>query len=248
MIFNYFEQFDLVAFFSIPLLGITISKLAIYLIFALGIFAFLFSVTRIQWTLYPSNWQATMEMTYEFLYGMIKSQVGKSGVVYFAIIADLFLWIVCLNMLGMFPFGFTVTSHIATTGGLALAVFIGIQVIGIVIHKLKFLQLFLPSGVPTWLIPIIPLIEFVSYMFRVFSLAVRLIANMTSGHLLIHIFAGFSWKMLTHGGLVLLLFPVAFLIVFFLTGVEIGISLLQGYVFTILVCIYLVDVIYSHHD
>jgi ATP synthase subunit 6 len=248
LILNFFEQFDLVAFFTLPLVGITISKLSIYLLFAIAIFLFLFGATRIQWTIFPSNWQSIMELTYEFLYSLIKSQIGKAGLVYLVLIADLFLWIACLNMLGMFPFGFTVTSHIATTGGLALAIFIGIQLIGIVIHRLKFLQLFLPNGAPTWLIPIIPVIEFMSYSFRVLSLAVRLIANMTSGHLLIHIFAGFCWKILTYGGFIILLFPVAFIIVFFLTGMEIGISLLQAYVFTILVCIYLVDVIYSHHE
>jgi len=246
MIHNFFEQFDLVAFFS--LFGVTISKLSITLMFAVAIFFFFFYIIRIQWTIFPSNWQSMLELSYEFLYGLIKAQIGKPGLVYFAIIADLFLWIVCLNMLGMFPFGFTATSHIAITGGLALAVFIGIQVIGVVIHKLKFLQLFLPNGAPTWLLPIIPLIEIMSYMFRVFSLGIRLIANMTSGHLLIHIFAGFCWKMLTYGGMLLLLFPVTFFIVLFLTGMEMGISMLQGYVFTILVCIYLVDVIYSHHD
>lgn len=242
---NFFEQFEIASFFN--LFGISFNKISLFLLFALAIFGFFYAITKIQWNIFPNNWQSVIELVYEFIYGLVQNQIGKQGAVYFVLIADIFLFIVGLNMLGMFPFGFTVSSHIATTGGLALAIFIGIQIIGATISGWKFLAIFIPGGVPMWLVPIIPLIEFVSYSFRVVSLAVRLIANMISGHLLIHIFAGFAWKMLTHGGLLYLLFPIIFGIVFFLTGMEMGISILQGYVFTILTCIYLVDVMHSHH-
>lgn len=257
-----FEQFQLYSFFDF---FTSWTKTSFFLIIAL--FVFFFYYTTIlnlkpadlaksnSWELaryFPrrkdSHLQIIMELIYDFLYQLVKTYIGKKGLVFFPIIADVFLWIVCLNLLGMIPYGFTVTSHIATTGGFALAVFLGIQIIGIVIHRWKLLQIFLPNGAPMWLIPIIPLIEAMSYSFRVFSLAIRLIANMTSGHLLIHIFAGFSWTMIQSGGFLLVLFPVAFALVFALNGLEMGISLLQGYVFSILVCIYLSDVIHNKHD
>lgn len=246
MYLSVFEQFELVHLFDF--LIIPVNKHAVYLVLFFLLTAWIFKNIKANWTFFPSNWQSFIEMLYEFLYGLVKEQSGKQGVVYFVLIADLFIFIGFLNILGMFPFGYTATSHIATTGGLALSIFIGIQIIAIVIHKEKFLELFLPKGAPLWLLPIIPVIEFISYLFRVFSLAVRLISNMISGHLLIHIFAGFSWKLLINGGLLLLLFPIAFGIVFFLTGLEMGIALLQAYVFTLLVCIYLVDALYGHAD
>lgn len=246
MYLSVFEQFELVRLFDI--LFISFSRHSVYMILFFLLITWIYKNIKMNWTLFPSNWQSFLEMLYEFLYGLIKEQSGKQGVVYFVLVADLFIFVAVLNILGMFPFGYTATSHIATTGGLALSIFIGIQVIAVTIHKEKFLELFLPKGAPVWLLPIIPVIEFISYLFRVFSLAVRLISNMISGHLLIHIFAGFSWKLLINGGVLLLLFPIAFGIVFFLTGLEMGIALLQAYVFTLLVCIYLVDALYGHAD
>jgi len=246
MLFNYFEQFELVHLISI--FSFPIVTPVIYLVLMGCGFGLIYVVLAPHLLVCAQGFQTVMELIFEFLYGLVKSQLGSRGMVFFPVIAFLFLWIVGLNLLGMFPFGFTVTSHVATTGGLALGVFVGIQLIGLVIQKIKFFQLFLPAGTPMWLVPVLPLMEFISYSFRVFSLAIRLIANMTSGHLLIHIFAGFSWQMLIQGGILLVLFPIAFALVFFLTGLEMAISCLQGYVFTILVSIYLVDVIYGHGD
>lgn len=243
---NFFEQFELISIFS--LLGLKMTNTSLYLLIALGAIVTYYALVSLRWQIFPQGWQSSFELLYDFIFSLLKSQVGKKGLVYFPIVIALFLWVIFLNVLGMFPFGFTVTSHIAVTGGLALSVFIGIQVIGIVILRLEFLQLFLPNGAPMWLLPIIPVIEIISYSFRVFSLAIRLIANMVSGHLLIHIFAGFAWKMLVNGGLLYILFPLTFAIVFLLTGMEMAIAFLQGYVFTILVCIYLVDVIYGHGE
>lgn len=246
MSINYFEQFELVHVINIFSFPIVLP--VIYLVL-MGLLLGLMYIGLVPKVLVcAQGFQTVMELVFEFLYGLVKSQLGIRGMVYFPMIAFLFIWIVGLNLLGMFPFGYTVTSHVATTGGLALGIFIGIQIIGFVIQKIKFFQLFLPAGTPVWLVPVLPLMEFISYSFRVFSLAIRLIANMTSGHLLIHIFAGFSWQMLIQGGILLVLFPIAFALVFFLTGLEMAISFLQGYVFTILVSIYLVDVIYGHGD
>jgi F-type H+-transporting ATPase subunit a len=149
-------------------------------------------------------------------------------------------------MIGMIPYTFTVTSHLIITFGLGLATFIGITIVALREHKLHFFAFFLPGGAPLAMAPFLVIIEFISYMFRGISLSIRLFANMMAGHTLLKILAGFSWTMLSLGGIfyVLQLFPL--LVVFALTGLELGIAFLQAYVWTVLVCIYLNDAIHLH--
>jgi F-type H+-transporting ATPase subunit a len=145
------------------------------------------------------------------------------------------------NVLGMFPFTFTFTSHIIVTFALAAVVFIGVTVIGFVRHGATFLKLFVPSGVPPFLLPLLVVIEVLSYLTRPISLSVRLFANMMAGHTMLKVFGGFVVALGFLGGWAPLAFVVA------LTGLEIGIAFLQAYVFTILTCIYLNDAIHLHH-
>ncbi len=258
MICTPFEQFELYSTLSF---GIEWTQPIIYMLIALGLSLYLFfvgiSVVRVKSKDYWQRgwfyaryemWQQGFEFIYEFLHQLVTTYLGKRGLVYFPIIGSIFIWVLLLNILGMMPFGFTVTSHIATTGGFALAIFIGINIIGIVIHRIKLFSLFLPDGVPMWLYPFLPLIEFISYIFRVVSLAVRLIANMIAGHLLIHIFAGFAWGMLTSFSILILVAPIIFCIVVALNGLEFGICLLQAYVFVTLISIYLTDVVNNSHE
>jgi len=146
----------------------------------------------------------------------------------------------------MIPYSFTVTSHIIVTFGLALGIFIGINVIGFSYHGLHFFSLFLPQGAPLALSPFLVLIELISYVFRVISLAVRLFANMMSGHALLKIISGFVWTMMSMGGLMIIVSLLPLAIIFALTGLELAIAFLQAYVFTLLVCIYLNDAIHLH--
>jgi ATP synthase subunit 6 len=253
-----FEQFELYSTFSFLTEW---TQVVLYMLLAIGILLYFFfigiGITRTQLSASWQNgwfyaryhwWQHALEFIYEFAHQLVSTYLGKRGLVYFPVIGAIFLWVLFLNLLGMMPFGFTVTSHIATTGGFALAIFIGINIIGIVIHKVKLFSLFLPDGVPMWLFPFLPLIEFISYIFRVVSLAVRLIANMIAGHLLIHIFAGFAWGMLTSFSFLVVVAPVIFCIVVALNGLEFGICLLQAYVFVTLISIYLTDVVNNSHD
>jgi ATP synthase subunit 6 len=154
---------------------------------------------------------------------------------------------VLTNLIGMIPYSFTITSHLFITFSLALTIFIGINIIAIKKHKLHFLGFFLPSGVHIALAPLLVPIEVVSYVARVFSLAIRLFANMMSGHTLLKIIAGFAWTMISFGGVwyILQLFPL--LIIIAVTVLELGIAILQAYVFTILICLYLNDAINLTH-
>jgi ATP synthase subunit 6 len=253
-----FEQFEIYSTFSILTPW---TQISFYLLLALGVYLYLFFVgiampylKQVQaWEMcwfYARKhwWQHVFEFLFIFVHQLVSTYLGKKGLVYLPIIGVIFLWVLILNLLGMMPYGFTVTSHIATTGGFALALFLGINIIGIVIHKWKLFSLFLPAGVPIWLFPVLPLIELISYVFRVVSLAVRLIANMIAGHLLIHIFAGFAWTMLLSPSMLFLIAPLLFGLVVALNGLEFGICLLQAYVFITLITIYLTDVVNNSHD
>jgi F-type H+-transporting ATPase subunit a len=148
--------------------------------------------------------------------------------------------LVC-NMIGMIPYSFTVTSHIIVTFAMALFVFVGVTIIGFAKHGVSYLKLFVPSGVPTVLLPLIVVIEIISYLSRPISLSVRLFANMMAGHTMLKVFGGFVVSLGILGGWLPLGFSIA------LTGLEILVAFLQAYVFAILTCIYLNDALHLHH-
>jgi F-type H+-transporting ATPase subunit a len=191
--------------------------------------------------LVPSRLQSMAELSYEFIANMIRENSGREGMKYFPFIFSLFMFVLFCNLIGMIPYTFTVTSHIIVTFALALVVFIGVTVIGFVRHGLHFLKLFVPSGVPMALLPLLVVIEVLSYLIRPISLSVRLFANMTAGHTMLKVFGSFVVMLGFLGGWAPLAFVVA------LTGLEVGIAVLQAYVFTILTCIYLNDALHVHH-
>ncbi len=189
----------------------------------------------------PGRLQSVGELAYEFVSGMMRDILGDSGRAYFPFVFTLFMFILAANMLGMIPYSFTVTSHIIVTFGLAAAVFIGATVIGFMKHGAGYLKLFVPSGVPSVLLPLLVVIETISYFTRPISLSVRLFANMMAGHTMLKVFAGFVVGMGILGGWI----PLAFMVA--LTGLEILVAFLQAYVFAVLTCIYLNDAINLHH-
>ncbi|WP_439814064.1 F0F1 ATP synthase subunit A [Zavarzinia sp. CC-PAN008] len=191
--------------------------------------------------LVPGRMQSMAELSYEFIANMIKENVGTAGMKYFPLIFTLFMFILFLNLLGLLPYSFTVTSHIAVTFTLAFGVFLGVTLLAIAKHGLHFFSYFLPKGLPLVLAPLIIVIEVISYMMRPISLSVRLFANMLAGHTMLKVFAGFVVALGIAGGWL----PFAFIVA--LTGLELLVAVLQAYVFTILTCIYLNDAIHLHH-
>tara|TARA_Y100001970_G_scaffold280660_1_gene389988 strand:- start:2729 stop:3463 length:735 start_codon:yes stop_codon:yes gene_type:complete len=191
--------------------------------------------------LIPGKMQLISEMLYNFISKMISDTAGKKAKPYFPFIFSLFIFILICNMLGMLPYSFTVTSHIIVTLTFAIFIFIGVTILGFTIHGFKYLKIFVPSGVPIVLLPIITIIEIISYLSRPVSLSVRLFANMMAGHTMLKVFGGFVISLGLVGGWLPLSFSVA------LTGLEILVAFLQAYVFAILTCIYLNDALNLHH-
>ena len=189
----------------------------------------------------PGKIQLISEMLYNFIGKMINDTAGKKAKPYFPFIFSLFIFVLFCNMIGMLPYSFTVTSHIIVTLAFAMFIFIGVTILGFVIHGFKYLKIFVPSGVPIVLLPIIMIIEIISYLSRPISLSVRLFANMMAGHTMLKVFGGFVISLGLVAGWLPLTFSVA------LTGLEILVAFLQAYVFAILTCIYLNDALNLHH-
>ena len=209
-----------------------ISSVAILLIFSFG---------SKKNSLLPNKIQLLAELSYSFVSKMINDTAGSKAKPYFAFIFSLFMFVLFCNMFGMIPYTFTVTSHIIVTFVLASFIFIGVTVIGFMKHGFGYLKLFVPSGVPAVLLPLIVVIEIISYLSRPVSLSVRLFANMMAGHTMMKVFGGFVISLGIVGGWLPLSFSVA------LTGLEILVAFLQAYVFAILTCIYLNDALNLHH-
>ena len=204
------------------------------------ILLFLFFGTR-EKKIIPDKIQLIAEMFYTFVAKMINDTAGSNAKPFFPFIFTLFMFVLFANMVGMLPYSFTVTSHIIVTFALAATVFIGVTILGFMKHGFKYLELFVPKGVPLVLLPLIVVIEIISYLSRPVSLSVRLFANMMAGHTMLKVFGGFVISLGLLGGWLPLGFSVA------LTGLEILVAFLQAYVFAILTCIYLNDALNLHH-
>jgi F-type H+-transporting ATPase subunit a len=213
-------------------------------VFAAGGFLFLSTLRR---AVVPGRWQAASEMLYEFVARMLRENAGEHGMRFFPLVFSLFMFVLTANLIGMFPYAFTVTSHIVVTFALALLVFLVVTVYGIARNGFRFLGLFLPSGVPLALAPIIVPIELVSYLSRPVSHSVRLFAVMLAGHITLKVFAGFIVSLAGFGALGIAAAVLPLLMTVAITALEFLMSVIQAYIFTMLACMYLNDAIHPSH-
>jgi len=191
----------------------------------------------------PGRWQSSVEYFYQVVADMVRDNVGNQGRPYFPFIFALFMFILFGNLLGLIPGAFTFTSHLAVTFALAAFIFVGVTIIGLITHGLKFFSLFFPHGAPIVSAPVLVPIEIISYFSRPISLSVRLFANMTVGHVLLKVIGG---GVVALGSFYVIpgLVPFAFLVA--ITMLEVMISVIQAYVFAILTCVYLNDALHLH--
>lgn len=188
----------------------------------------------------PTRAQSVAEVMYGFIYKMVEDITGKDGLRYFPYIMTLFTFILFANFLGLLPFAFTTTSHIAVTAVLALAVFLSVTVLGFVLNGPSFLKMFWISSAPLALRPVLALIELISYFVRPLSHSIRLAGNMMAGHAVVKVFAGFAGAM---GAAAFA--PILAVVAIY--GLEVLVAAVQAYVFTILTCVYLKDALHPHH-
>ncbi len=187
----------------------------------------------------PGRWQLLAELSYQFIAKMVSDNIGKEGRPYFPFVFSIFMFVLFGNLIGMIPYTFTFTSHIAVTLAMALVIFFMVTIIAFIKHGFHFFSFFLPAGVPIVLAPLMVAIEVISYFTRPFSLSVRLFANMMAGHTLLKVIGGFVVPLGIFG-----VVPIAGLVG--VMGLEFLIAFLQAYIFTILTCIYINDAIHMH--
>jgi F-type H+-transporting ATPase subunit a len=236
------DQFTIQRIFEMKIgnIDISLTNSSIMMIAVLVILnVFLIYATKRK-SVIPGRLQSIAEMSYEMIYNTTQSNLGNNGKRLFPLVYSLFMFILLCNMLGLIPYSFTVTSHIIVTFALAFGVFLLATIMGFVINGHKYLRLFLPKGVPVFLIPILVPIEIVSYISRPISLAVRLAANMMAGHTIIKVFAMFVVTLGVWG-----IAPLLFIVVLYV--LETLIAFLQAYVFAVLTCLYINDSFHPEH-
>ncbi|MEP1767928.1 MAG: F0F1 ATP synthase subunit A [Sulfitobacter sp.] len=222
-----------------PVNWFTFTNAALWTSFAVGVVFILLVVGTSKRAVVPGRMQSVAELAYGFIYKMVEDICGKEGVKYFPYIMTLFMFIVCANFLGLLPTAFTPTSHFAVTIPLALLVFLGVTILGFVKNGVSFLGLFWVSSAPLALRPVLGLIELISYFVRPVSHSIRLAGNVMAGHAVIKVFAGFAALTIVS--------PVAILGITAMYGLEVLVSFIQAYVFTILTCVYLNDALHPSH-
>jgi F-type H+-transporting ATPase subunit a len=235
------EQFTIERIIPIHIGGLDVSytNAALMMTIAVVFVTALMVLATRRAALVPGRWQSVAEMLYEFVADMVDSNIGQGGRQFFPFVFTLFAFILFANLLGMIPYSYTTTSQIIVTFALAAVVFILVTTIGIVRHGFHFLSLFVPHGVPKFLLLLLVPIELLSYFIRPFTLSIRLFANMLAGHTMLAIFGGFAASI----GL-FAFFPTGINVL--LVGLEFLVAVLQAYVFAILTCLYLSEAIHLH--
>ncbi len=244
------HQFNILKIYVLGHIGgyeISITNSALFMFAAVFIIIGGMLAATARRSLVPGRAQAVVETTYEFVAGMLRQSAGESGMKFFPLVFTLFSFILVLNMFGMIPGLFAVTSHIVVTVFLALVVFLTVVIYGFWHNGFRFLKLFVPSGVPVYILPLIVAIEIMSFFSRPISHSVRLFANILAGHITLKVFAGFVALLggLGIAGWIGALLPLALTVA--LTALELLVAFLQAYVFAILTCIYLNDAIHPGH-
>ena len=242
------EQFgNPILFLPLPLLSIGISKLTLYgiiiVILVTGFFAlpFLNSISFV-----GTRWTVTLEAFYTSLSSILKDQVGEGFSEYIPAVISLFTFILFANLFSNIPYSFCFTTSVIVCLGLSFIIFIGVTIIGLTTHKLTWFSFFVPSGSPLALVPLLVVIEFISYIARAFSLGIRLLANLVAGHILMNVLSSMIWVIFTSGILYAVIALIHFTIFTGLFVLELAVSVIQAYVFTLLFCSYLNDAINLH--
>ena len=239
---NPLHPFELHTLIPLSLFGldISINKAVVMMFVVVGVIILFLTKARSSGSLVPTKLQSVAEIIVEFIRGMIHDTMGPEGMRYFSLITTLFFFILFCNLLGLIPGSYTVTSQLVVTGVFALGVY-GLSIlIGLKLHGVKFLGILVPPGTPGWLLPLMIPIEIISQLARPLSLSVRLFANMTAGHVILGVLFGLTIS----GGLLIGWLPFSFTVVLY--GLEVGIAVIQAYIFTILTCVYMADALHLH--
>src|SRR5271155_4625432 len=244
------EQFEIKSLLPIATLGgheISFTNSALFMLITVAGVSLLMIGASASRAVVPGRLQSIAEMSYEFVANTVRSTAGNEGMKFFPFVFTLFMFVLFANMIGLIPYSFTVTSQLIVTATLALSVFFIVVIYGFWRNGLGFLKLFVPRGVPIYILPAIVVIEVLSFLSRPISHSVRLFANMLAGHITLQVFAGFIIMLAGFGIAGWFGAALPLILVIMLTALEFLVAFLQAYVFAILTCIYLNDAIHPGH-
>jgi F-type H+-transporting ATPase subunit a len=241
------HQFAISDIISIGEGGLSFSNSSLFMVLTVGVICAFLLLSTTGRSIVPSRAQAVSEMLYEFVANMVRDSAGTEGMKFFPFVFSLFMFVLVANLFGMFPFFFAITSHIIVTFALAMVVFLTVIIYGVWRNGPKFFKLFVPAGVPLYVLPIVVPIEVVSFLSRPISLSVRLFANILAGHITLKVFAGFVVTLGSLGFLGWLgaLLPLAMTVA--ITALEFLVAAIQAYVFAVLTSMYINDAIHPSH-
>ncbi len=243
---NPIEQFSLHPVVPIQIAGhdFSLTNSGLYMLLAVALSCLIAAIGARGGSGVPGRLQALAEMGYEFIAGMVRSAAGEHGMRFFPLVFSMFFFILICNLVGLIPYTFTVTSQIIITAALALIVFFTVVIIGVAEHGAGFFKLFVPSGVPIYILPLVVAIEIISFLSRPLSHSVRLFANMLAGHITLNVFGGFVVMLLGAGAATKALAVLPFAMTIGLYALELLVAFLQAYVFAMLTCMYLNDALH----
>lgn len=252
IIFSPLDQFEIRNLISLqgPILNdinLSVTNISLYLFISVIVAFSMTILANNNEKIISNKWSVSQETLYATVYSIVVNQIdSKKGQIYFPFMYVLFIFILINNLIGMVPYSFASTSHFILTFSLSFTIVLGATIVGFSIHGLKFFSLFVPAGCPLGLLPLLVLIEFISYLARNVSLGLRLAANILSGHMLLNILSGFTFNIMNSGIIFFFLglLPLIFIIAF--SGLEFGIAFIQAQVFVVLSCSYIKDSILLH--
>jgi len=243
---NPIEQFAITPIVPIRIAGhdLSLTNSGLFMLIAVGVVCLIMLAGARGGPGVPGKLQSLAEMTYEFVAGMLRSAAGDKGMRFFPFVFCLFMFILIANLIGLIPYSFTVTSQVIVTATMAVAVFLTVVVVGIWEHGFGFFKLFVPSGVPIYILPLVVAIEIFSFFVRPVSHSVRLFANMLAGHITLYVFGSFVIMLLGAGVAMKAFAVLPFAMIVGLEALELLVAFLQAYVFAMLTCMYLNDAIH----
>ena len=243
------HQFSIHPVVSILVAGhdVSLTNSGLFMLLAVALSCLLVAIGARGTTGVPGRMQAMAEMAYEFVAGMVRSAAGEEGMRFFPFVFSIFLFVLLCNLIGFLPFSFTVTGQIVITAALALMVFFTVVIIGVKEHGLHFFKLFVPDGVPLYILPLVVAIEVISFLTRPLSHSVRLFANMLAGHITLYVFGSFVLMLLGAAAVTKALAILPFAMTIGLEALELLVAFLQAYVFAMLTCMYLNDALHPGH-
>lgn len=245
------SQFEVTSLIGLnaPILGhlnLTLTNLGLYSLFVLFVVIGLHYFANNDSNLIPSKWSISLESSYASLSSMVREQIGTHSEIYLPFVYSLFFFILIGNLVSNVPYSFAVTASGIVSLGLSLTIWIGVTILALSIHGIKFFSFFIPAGTPLALVPLLVFIELISYLARAVSLGVRLFANIVAGHTLLKILSTYLYKLFSGSLIIAIITLIPFTIFLALIGLELAVSLIQAFVFTLLVCSYLKDAIELH--